>query len=411
MDAMQQTMKLDWNQRLGQVMPWGASTISKAPRYLPQEPQVIVQGRGCRVWDDQGRPFIDFRLALGPVTLGYGFPEVDEAIRRQLDSGITFGHCHPLEAEVAERLCAVIPCAEQARFLKTGGEAIAACLRAARAYTGREHVIQVGYNGWVNSLSAGGRVLPGQTSASAPPGVPASLAALHHACPWNDLQALTAVLDQHPGQIAAMVIAADYADMESGATYYPAVRNLADRHGVVLIFDEIVTGFRIALAGVQEYFGVKPDMAVFAKGIANGMPLAAYVGSRELMGAFKHAIVSSTYGGETLSLAAAKATLEVYQTRAVVDHLWRQGRRLWSAVNQVMAERHLPVSVQGFAPCVAWRFDGSDPKLSERFMRAAYAHGLCLYNVSYLSFSHGDDDIDDALGRFVRVADDLAGDA
>src|SRR6476661_4310835 len=153
-----------WTQRLQDVMPFGSSTSSKAPSLEPEEPSVIARGKGCRVWDDRGREFIDFRNGLGPVTLGYAFPAVNEAIKKQLDNGCVYGHPHPLECEVAEMLRDMIPCAEQVRFLKTGGEALAACIKIARAYTNREHVIQVGYNGWINSLSAGGRILPGQNA-------------------------------------------------------------------------------------------------------------------------------------------------------------------------------------------------------------------------------------------------------
>jgi len=400
----------DWERRLQQSIPWGASTISKAPLVRPQEPAVIVRGKGCRIWDDTGREFIDYRLALGPVTLGYCHPAVDEAVRKQLESGIVFGHCHPLEAEVAELLCEVVPCAEQARFLKTGGEAIAACILAARAYTGREHVIQVGYNGWLNSLAAGGRVLPGQNAAERP-GVPMPLAALHHSSEWNDVESLRELFDQYHGKVAAIVVASDYAQMEDGATFYPAVRKLADKHGAVLVYDEIVTGFRIATAGVQEYFGVIPDMAIYAKGIANGMPLSAYVGKREFMQAFNKAIVSSTYGGETLSLAAARATIEIYRTQDVVGHLWRQGERLWTAVNAMFAQRGLPISMRGFWPCPAWQFDAANPaeidELRQRFMRAAFRRGLSIYNVCYISFAHQDADITATLERFDLVCDDL----
>jgi glutamate-1-semialdehyde 2,1-aminomutase len=401
----------DWDELLRARIPWGASTISKAPRYRPQEPAVIVRGQGCRVWDDQGREFIDYRLGLGPVTLGYRHPAVDEAVRRQLESGIVFGHCHPLEAQVAQLLCQIVPCAQQARFLKTGGEAIAACIRAARAFTGRDHVIQVGYNGWLNSLASGGRVLPGERAQGAPPGVPPALAALHHSCPWNDLLAMEQVFDAYSGQIAAVVIASDYAQIDAGRTYYPAVRQLCDRHGAVLIFDEIVTGFRLALAGAQQYFGVTPDMAVFAKGMANGMPLSAYVGRREVMAAFGKAIVSSTYGGEALSLAAARATIEVYQQQDVVGHLWRQGQKLWSEFNAMMKSRELPLVMKGAWPCPALQCEAPDPatrgRWIEQFMRTAYAHGLSLYTVCYVNFSHQDRDLDETLQRLERVCGDL----
>ncbi|MGV2903113.1 aminotransferase class III-fold pyridoxal phosphate-dependent enzyme, partial [Microbacterium sp. AGC62] len=153
-----------WRQRALAVMPVGSSTNSKAPTLLPEEPEVIVRGHGCRVWDDRGREFIDYRCALGPVTLGYADPTVDAAIRAQLDDGILFGHPHPLETTTAELFCSLVPGAEAARFLKTGGEALAAVIRIARAHTGRDRVVQIGYNGWLNSLAAGARVLPGATT-------------------------------------------------------------------------------------------------------------------------------------------------------------------------------------------------------------------------------------------------------
>lgn len=398
-----------WNQRLNDVMPWGSSTCSKSPALLPDEPQVIVRGDGCRVWDDRGREFIDFRNALGPVTLGYRFPAVDEAVRKQLDSGIIYGHPHPLECEVAEMLRDAIPCAEQVRFLKTGGEAIAACIRLARAYTGRDHVIQVGYNGWINSLGIGTRVLPNSTVTDAPPGVPRALALLHHTLKWNDLPAMEKLFDQFPGQIAAVVIAADYRGMAAGPTYYPAARALTRKHGTVLIYDEIVTGFRLARAGVQEYFGVTPDMAVYAKGIANGLPLSAYVGQKDLMQMTRSAVVSTTYGGEALTLAGAKAALQTYRDRDVIGHLWRQGERLWPAVNRLLAGRGIDGRLEGFWPCPAWVF--GTPDVRQRFLRACYRNGLSLYDLSYVNFSHSDADIDEALRRFGRACEELTTEA
>jgi glutamate-1-semialdehyde 2,1-aminomutase len=399
-----------WHERLEAIMPWGSSTCSKAPLYTPEEPSVIVRGDGCRVWDADGNEYIDFRNALGPVTLGYRFPEVDAAIRAQLDSGIIFGHPHPLECEAAERLCGVIPCAEQVRFLKTGGEAVAAAIRIARAYTGRDHVVHIGYNGWLNSLSAGGRILPGQTSAKVP-GVPDSVSALHHACAWNDLERLGQLYAEYPNGIAAVVVAADYANMAAGASFYPALRSLTRKHGSLLIFDEIVTGFRIAIGGVQQYFQVVPDLAVFSKGIANGMPLSAYAGSKEVMAAAGRggAVITSTFGGETLSLAACLAAVRVYLERDVVGRLWSQGEKMWNGLNRIFRDTGLPLEVKGFAPCPAFALaEGGTPALLERFFRAAYKHGVSLYNISYVNFSHRDEDIEEALSRLEQAARSIA---
>lgn len=401
-----------WHNRLNQSIPWGSSTCSKAPSLLPEEPAVIVKGQGCRVWDADGRSYIDFRNGLGPITLGYQFPAVDDAIRAQLSNGIIFGQPSPLEAEVAEQLCSLIPCAEQARFLKTGGEAIAATIRIARAYTGRDHIVQVGYNGWVNALGSGGQALPGQRSTGASvPGVPAALTALHHVVPWNNIPALEEVLDAFDGQVAAVVIAADYVGMAAGAQYYSAVRELTSKRGILLIYDEIVTGFRVALGGIQQYFNVNPDLAIFSKGMANGMPLSAYVGSREVMAACDRGgtVISSTFGGETLSLAASKATMNVYQTEDVVGHIWKQGETMWTGLNDRFIRYGIPIEVKGLFPCPAFVTKPDAPAgLLSRFLREAYRQGVSLYNVSYVNYSHKDADIAEALDRLDEACRTIA---
>lgn len=390
----------EWAERISRVISWGSSTCSKQARYLPDEPGVIVRGRGCRVWDADGCEYIDFRNGLGPVTLGYRFGPVDDAIRRQLEDGIVFGHPHPIEGEVAEMLCGCIPCAERVRFLKTGGEAVAACIRLARCCTSRDHVVQIGYNGWLNALTGGGRTLPGMAARDVPPGVPAALAALHHACGWNDTEALCNLFERERDRIAAVVVAADYARMEEGKSFYPFLRELTQRHGALLIFDEIVTGFRIAIAGVQEYFGVAPDLAVFAKGMANGMPLSAYCGRAAVMDRLDKAIVSSTYGGEALSLAAAKATIETYRSRGVISHIWKTGETFCTGLKGVFRRHGVDADVRGLYPCAALTFgSGAPAEIAERFFRAAYRHGVSLYNVNYVNFSHQEADILEALER------------
>lgn len=399
------THSMQWTERLRRAIPWGSSTCSKAPHFLPEEPGVIVRGEGCRVWDADGREYIDFRNSLGPITLGYRFPAVDAAIREQLDRGIVFGHPHPLECEVAEAVCEIVPCAEQARFLKTGGEAIAACIRIARAYTGRDHILQIGYNGWLNTLGTGSRTPTGQAAENVPPGVPRALSALHHVCAWNDLPAIERIFSELSGQVAAVIVASDYANMAAGETFYPGLRELTTANGSLLIFDEIVTGFRIALGGAQEYFRTVPDLAVFSKGIANGMPLSVYVGRREVMSVLdRGTVVSSTFAGETLSLAAAKAAIQTYCTQDVIGHLWRQGEKMWSGLNRLFEENDIPACLKGFWPCPQMVFGGSEAgKWREAFLRAAYRNGVSLYDVPYVNFSHRDADIEEALGRLERA--------
>lgn len=400
-----------WSERFQSIMPWGSSTCSKAAKLTPEEPAVITKGEGCRVWDADGREFIDFRNALGPITLGYQYPAVDKAIREQLSSGILYGHPHPLECEVAEMLCTMIPTAEQARFLKTGGEALAACIRMARYYTGKEHIIQIGYNGWINSLASGGQSLPGQVSMSVIPGVPSAISALYHQADWNDISGLEKLYSQFDGNVAAVVVASDYANMASGETFYPALRELTRKHHSLLVFDEIVTGFRIATGGAQQYFNIDPDLSVFSKGIANGMPLSVYTGSKEVISACEKGgvTVSSTFAGETLSLAAAKATLLTHQTHDVIGHFWKQGELLWDGLDDLFKKYNIPITVKGFWPCITFvEKPEADTIRKSHFFRAAYHHGVSLYNTSYVNFCHKDQDIKETMQRLELACKQLA---
>jgi len=405
---MSQSESQKWAERLRAVIPWGSSTCSKAARRMPDEPGVIVRGRGCRVWDADGREYIDYRNSLGPVTLGYCFPATDNAVIEQLKQGIIFGHPHPLEGEVAELLRECIPCAERVRFLKTGGEAVAACVRLARSHTGRDHVVQIGYNGWLNSLAGGSPILPSQVAASAPPGVPIPLSSLHHAAGWDDCKRLKELFSGHGNEIAALVVASAYNKIEKGKSFYPFLRDLAHKYGTVLIFDEIVTGFRVAMGGVQEYFGVIPDLAVFAKGIANGMPLSAYAGKAEIMDKLKDTIVSSTYGGEALSLAAARASVRTYREQNVIEHLWAKGKRLASGLNSLFRKGGLPGKCDGYWCCPYFSFDKeAPPGMIDKFYRSVYRHGVSFYSVAYINFSHQDADIDETLERVEQAMGDL----
>ncbi len=176
-----------------------------------------------------------------------------------------------------------------------------------------------------------------------------------------------------------------------------------------MIFDEIVTGFRLAIGGAQEYFGVTPDLAVFAKGIANGMPLAAYVGRRAIMKNLNDVIVSSTYGGETLSLAAAKAAITVYRDEDVIGHLWRQGETLCKGLDALFAEHGVPVRMAGYFPCSTFRKRPDAPDdIMERIFSAAYRNGLSIYNNLYINFSHSDSDMEEALERWEKACIEIA---
>ena len=369
------------------VIPMAPQTHSKAPRESLRgvEPCFLVKGRGCRVWDLDGNEYIDFRNGLGPIILGYGFPAVDEAVRRQLHDGIVFSYPHPLEVEVARRLVEIIPCAERVRVLKTGGEAMAATHRLARARTGRDLVLTCGYHGWLNNMSAAG--------------VPAAIRATYRALPWGDCDSFEEAFRTSPDNIAAVSIACSYADMEAGHAFLPRLRALTEEHGALLIFDEIVTGFRLRRAGAQEYFGTTPDLAVFAKGISNGVPLSCYLGTAETMDGVKAAGISSTFGGDTLGLAAARAVLDVHEREDVIGRLWSRGEQLHSGFQSHCQHLGLAAGFRGLPPVGQLVFDPDDPRrdaeLFLRFNAEVLERGV--YSVCYPSFSHAVADIETAV--------------
>ena len=378
------TVERSWalHDRAIHSIPMATQTHAKAPREALRgiEPCYAVRGKGCRIWDLDGNEYIDFRYGMGPVTLGYCYPAVDEAIRRQLENGIVFAYAHPLEVEVAERLIDIIPCAEQVRFLKTGGEAMSAAHRLSRAFTGRDRIITSGYHGWLNTMNR--------------PGVPDATRNTYHALPWGDIAPYIDAFDTHGDQIAAVSIACDYADMEKGHTFLPKLRALTARHNVLLIFDEIVTGFRLRRAGAQEFFGVTPDLSVFAKGISNGMPLACYLGRADIMAGVQDAAISSTFGGDTLALAAANAVLSVYEDEPVIDTLWARGKQLHHGFNDHCRNLDIRARFFGMPPTGQPIFEyPASSTLITRFHGELLKRGVAPYSVFYTNYSHTEADI------------------
>ncbi|OGV51680.1 MAG: hypothetical protein A2017_10150 [Lentisphaerae bacterium GWF2_44_16] len=381
----------------------GSSTGSKIPAIEDAEPAAIVRGKGCRVWDADGNEYIDYRNGLGPVTLGYAISEINDAIKAQLDNGIIYGHPHILEGKAAEALTEVIPCAERVRFLKTGGEAIAACIKIARAATGRNKIVQCGYNGWLNTLSAPGGTVPAGIANSQPlKGIPKAISDLHKSLPWADNAAWEKLFAEEGKEIAAIVVASNYTDMEKGKNFFPFLRKLTQKYGSLMIVDEIVTGFRLAMGGAHEYFNFMPDMAVFAKGCANGMPISAYLGKAELIESARSIGISSTYGGETLSLASLKATVAFYKKNNVIAHIWKNSGRLWPEVNKLFENYKISASFKGLSVCPQLVFEGDAAKLSVPFFKNCYLNGISLYNVSYVNYSHKDKDIDETIEKIGR---------
>lgn len=388
-------------ERALRAIPLGSQTFSKSKTQLPfgVSPYFVDHAKGSRLWDIDGNEYIDFVNALASVTLGYCDPDVDLAVRRQMESGVTYSLPHRLETEVAEMLIEMIPCAEKVRFAKNGTDATSGAIRVARAFTGRDRVAVCGYHGWQDWYI-------GSTSRNL--GVPRAVKELTHSFVYNDPVSLQAILEEHPGEFAAIIL-------EPMNVAYPSdgflekVQSLAKQHGALLVFDETITGFRYANGGAQQEFGVVPDLATFGKGLANGYPLSALVGKTEYMNIVEDIFFSGTFGGETLSLAAAKAVLTKLLREPVVETLKKQGQKILDGTTQLIDALGMTniVTVGGHP---TWSFllfkDVAPYSVSEiktLFMQEMFRRGIYSFGTHNLSYAHNDQDIVKLLAVYAEV--------
>jgi glutamate-1-semialdehyde 2,1-aminomutase/spore coat polysaccharide biosynthesis protein SpsF len=378
--------------RATSVIPLASQTFSKSYQQWVKgsTPLFITRGRGARCFDIDGNDYIDYVLGLLPTILGHCDPDVDTAIQDQLARGITFSLPSPLETELAERIIRHVPCAEMVRFGKNGSDATTAAVRLARAFTGRDKVLVGGYHGWHDWYI-------GSTTRDL--GVPDAIKSLTGKFYFNDAVSLERVLIAERDKIAAVILEpAGVVIPDSGFLEY--VRELTQRFGVVLIFDEIITGFRIDLGGAQKYYDVIPDLATFGKAIANGMPLSVITGRRDIMTLMEDVFISGTFGGETLSIAAAIATVDKLERCDVPAALWKLGARLSTTFNQQSRNHGLGeiVSVGGPAWWPLIKVSPQSPVTTEvltSLLRQEFvANGLLLAATFNLCLAHDDQRIE-----------------
>jgi glutamate-1-semialdehyde 2,1-aminomutase len=351
----------------------------------------MTRSNGCRVWDEEGREYLDTIMALGAVGLGYGHPVVVAAVEAAARDGVVGPLPPVLEEEVAERLGAVLRGAEATRFLKTGAEAVAAAVRIARTYTGREAVLTCGYQGWLDWC---------QDAA----GVPRSTVELRHEIPFNDVPALERALGDH-GPVAAIVIE-PVIEGPPNPQWLKALGQSARAASAVLVFDEIKTAFRVEVGGMGERFGVTPDLTVTGKALGNGLPIAAVSGRRDLMEAAGRTWISSTLATEYVSLAAARAVLETYTREPVIDRIAAAGERFYGGLER-MAARYPRVitGVRGIAEMCYLTF--ADEQVSSAVALTAARRGLLFKRSAYnfMSLAHTDETVDEILVRLESALD------
>jgi glutamate-1-semialdehyde 2,1-aminomutase len=385
-------------QRAERLIPAGTQTLAKGPSQHVRgvAPKYLRKGRGARVVDVDGNEFLDFNMAIGPLSLGYAHPEVDAAIRAQLDDGITFSLMHPLEVEVAELLAKTVPGANMVRFSKTGADVTSAAIRLARAFTGRPKVLTCGYHGWHDWYIA---------TTDRQRGVPPEVATLSHTFAYNDIASVEAALDHE----TACVILEPMVFEEPKPGFLEDLLRLCHGRGALLIFDEMWTGFRCALGGAQERFGVTADLACFSKAIANGMPLAALTGRSDIMRLLdKDVFFFTTFGGEALSLAAAKATIEILKRDDVPAQLDRIGSAIKHRYNDLAVQLGLDFTRcvgLGCRSLVTFEAKGlatdQDPLVMKSLVQQEMLrHGVLWSGFHNLSQAHGENEVDALMAAY-----------
>ena len=365
-------------------IPSGCQTYSKGPNRFDGAPRLAVRAEGCQVWDDAGRKYVDMVAGLGPVILGHRDPDVENAVLWQMSRGICFPWPTALEEELAELLAGIFPSAEMSRFAKNGADATAAAVRIARAYTNRDYLISIGYHGYQDWYMAKDPKNWKWTN-------PGGLYTLD--CRYNDLDEMESKFQNFP--IAAVImepiVGQDPRWPSEG--YLEGVRDLCHRYGALLIFDEMVTAFRLALGGAQEYFKVTPDLACLGKAMGNGYPISAVVGKREYMKLLDEGVFfSTTFAGDALGLAAALACVRKLKE---YPPWWTLAKKCLDAfvlrgvfaISEAAKARRVEIYGYAARPVVKW----TDPEDAAIFTKAMLANGVVYQGYFSMMLAHDEE--------------------
>ncbi|MEA5258511.1 aminotransferase class III-fold pyridoxal phosphate-dependent enzyme [Arcicella aquatica] len=373
-------------------------TLAKGPGQFTKgvAPKYLKKGKGSHVWDVDGNEYIDFNAAIGPLSLGYAYPVVDEAIKQQLEDGITFSLMHPLEVELSELIQEVIPNAEAVKISKTGADVCSAAIRVARAFTGREKIFCCGYHGWHDWYI-------GITSRNA--GIPEAIQNMTYTFEYNNIQAIREALDE---DVAAIILEPFIFEAPQN-NFLQELATLCRENGTLLIFDEMWTGFRIALGGAQEYFNVVPDLAVYSKACANGMPIALLTGRADVMELFNSDVFSyTTFGGEALSLAASIATIKEIRDKNVPAYLDAKGQIIKDGYNEIAKE----FGLENLTKCIGYNCRsmvtfapeaGNGLEVKALVQQEMIKRGILWAGFHNMCFSHSDEDINYTLSAYREV--------
>jgi glutamate-1-semialdehyde 2,1-aminomutase len=386
------------------IIPLGSQTFSKSYVQYPQgvSPLFAKGAKGAKVWDIDGNAYVDLVNSLAAITAGYKNRKVDRAVNKQLRKGVIYSLPGSLEFDVAEKICELVPSAEMVRFAKNGTDATSAAIRLARAFTGKKHIAICGYHGWQDWFI-------GTTSRNK--GVPKEVSDLSHTFQYNNINSLEEIFSEFPGQIAAVILEPMTKEFPKN-DFLKRVKDLTKQNNSILVFDETITGFRFAEGGAQELFNVVPDLTTLGKGIANGYPLSAIVGNREIMSEMKEIFFSGTFGGELLSLAAANVMLDMHLNRKIVPKLIQIGDEINNKVTALIEQHNLSnlLNIQGHSSWKILSWSGNDrysiDQIRTLFLQEMLSKGVLIigsHNISTAMTSRNITKVVDAYDQSLQV--------
>ncbi len=388
------------------VIPLGSQTFSKSRTQYPVgvSPLFAKRAKGASIQDIDGNWYVDLVNSLAAITIGYGDRDISRAVKKQLSKGVIYSLPGTLEAEVASLIIELVPSAELVRFGKNGTDATSAAIRLARAYTGRDLLAVCGYHGWQDWYIG---------STTRDKGVPAATKSLTKSFKFNDTESLSELISESPQQFAAVIMEPMNVSFPE-KNFLQEVRRLCDDNGIVLIFDETITGFRFASGGAQELFNVIPDLSTFGKGIANGFPLSAVVGKRQIMKEMEEIFFSGTFGGELLSLAAAKVVLEKHKKMDIAAILTEKGENLRKGVESMIVRNNLQnvLTLSGHPTWVFLNWTPTDQysvdELKTFFMQEMFQRGVLILNAHNISLAFGRKELQIVLKAYSETLQNLS---
>ena len=407
--------------RAVKVIPGGVNSPVRAYGAIGIAPRFIDRADGCHIYDVDGKEYVDYIDSWGPMILGHNFPEVKESVLKACEKGLSFGCATAIEVEMAEFICDHIPHVDMVRMVNSGTEAVMSAVRVARGFTGKNKIIKFAgcYHGHSDAMlvSAGSGVMTSGVPDSA--GVPKGCTEDTMTAVYNDLDSVRALMEQADGQTAAVIVEAVGANMgvvPPKKGFLEGLRKLCDEYGALLIFDEVITGFRLAFGGAAEYFGVTPDLVTYGKIIGAGMPVGAYGGRREIMELVSpvgKVYQAGTLSGNPIAMAAGLTQLKyLYEHQEIYKDLEEKGKRLYGGMEKILAEKNLPYHINHVSSLGSLFFTAqevvdytsaksSDTKAFSEYFKGMLAQGIHMapsqFEAMFLSVAHTDEIIDQTL--------------